>query len=97
MKQEIGAEVVKLNEWCRAPSDIYPEITGEGERSKAVSSQDIPEVCACTVLYEEGARGGCQKSLEIPDATVDYGMVVLTSFETVLSAPSLLNAVTTKK
>lgn len=52
---------------------------------------------ACSVLYEEGARDGCQKNLECCGGRVDHGIVVLTSFEKVLSVPSVLNAVTTKK
>jgi hypothetical protein len=55
MKREIGDEVVKRNEWCHAPSsDIYPEITSEGERWKAVSSQYTPEV----VLVQFSMRRG---------------------------------------
>lgn len=45
---------MKLIEGCHAPSDIHFEITGEGERWKAVSSQYISEVMLAQFSMRRG-------------------------------------------
>lgn len=61
MKQEIGDEVVKLIEWCHAPSDIHFEITGEDERWKAVSSQYTSEVILAQFSMRRGQGVAARK------------------------------------